>query len=267
MLNRDYEDLLLDVYEDGIHRPDRTGTGTRALLSCSLSYDIGSGYLPLITTKQVHFPSILGELLWMVSGSTNANELREKYGVTIWDEWADEVGNLGPIYGAQWRSWRDCCGRDVDQMAQLVDNLKSDPYSRRHIVSAWNVADLNAMALAPCHLLMQFFVMAGELHCQVYQRSADLFLGVPFNIASYAMLLTMVAQQVDLQPGMLYWQGGDCHIYDNHMTQVGEQLERDVREFPRIEIEKAPSLFEYTPQHFELIGYDPHPRITAPVAV
>ena len=260
-----YEDLLRLVLEHGTPKSDRTGTGTRSLFGHQLRYDLTAGF-PLITTKKVHLKSVIYELLWFLRGDSNVAWLHE-HGVTIWDEWASETGDLGPVYGVQWRSWPTPSGQHIDQISASLELLKRDPDSRRNIVSAWNVGEIPQMALPPCHAFFQFYVADGKLSCQLYQRSADLFLGVPFNIASYALLTRMVADQVGLAPGDFIWVGGDCHIYSNHVAQVAEQLSRDVRPFPTLEIAPAPSLFDYTYEHFTLHGYDPHPAIRAAVAV
>jgi thymidylate synthase len=264
-IDTQYEDLLRRILEQGTPKEDRTGTGTVSLFGEKLRYDLSETF-PLVTTKKVHFKSIAVELLWFLRGDSNVGWLREN-GVTIWDEWAAADGELGPVYGVQWRSWPTPDGQQVDQIAQLLDTLRSDPNSRRMIVSAWNVAALPDMALAPCHAFFQFYVAAGKLSCQLYQRSADMFLGVPFNIASYALLTKMIAAQVGLQPGDFVWVGGDCHIYSNHVAQVTEQLSRDARAFPTLELAPAPSLFDYTYEHFTVRDYDPHPAIRAAVAV
>ncbi|GAB2550720.1 thymidylate synthase [Leucobacter ruminantium] len=260
-----YEDLLREIFERGTPKGDRTGTGTRSLFGKQIRYDLSESF-PLITTKRVHFKSVAVELLWFLRGEGNIAFLKE-HGVTIWDEWADENGDLGPVYGVQWRSWPTPGGEHIDQISQVIEQLKSNPDSRRIIVSAWNVADLDEMALMPCHAFFQFYVADGRLSCQLYQRSADMFLGVPFNIASYALLTLMVAQQAGLEPGEFIWTGGDCHIYDNHVEQVERQLARDPYPYPRIEIRKADSIFDYTLDDFELVGYEHHPGIKAPVAV
>lgn len=260
-----YEDLLAKALNNGEPKEDRTGTGTLSLFGERLIYDLAAGF-PLITTKRVHFKSVVAELLWMLSGSTNVRPLQEQ-GVTIWNEWADRLGNLGPVYGAQWRGWLGPNGRTYDQMAKLVHDLRRNPNSRRHIVSAWNVAQLNEMALAPCHVLMQLNVCGGRLDLQVYQRSADLFLGAPFNIASYALLTHLLAAQTDYQPGRLIWVGGDVHLYRNHIEQAVVQLGRQPYSFPQISLRPAASLFDYTPEHIELRGYLHHPVIKAEVAV
>ena len=260
-----YEDLLRDVLEHGSWRPERTGTGARSVFGRQLRYDLAAGF-PLVTTKKVHTKSIFVELLWFLRGDGNVRWLQER-GVTIWDEWAREDGDLGPVYGVQWRSWPTPDGGHVDQIATVLRQLREDPTSRRMLVSAWNVGEIPQMALAPCHAFFQFFVADGRLSCQLYQRSADMFLGVPFNIASYALLVHMVAQQVQLEPGEFIWTGGDCHVYDNHQEQVREQLSRDVRPFPTLELDKADSIDSYELDQIRVIGYDPHPRIAAPVAV
>jgi thymidylate synthase len=259
-----YESLLRRVLETGTEKGDRTGTGTLSSFGERLRYDLSKGY-PLVTTKRVHFRSVAVELLWFLRGETNVRWLRE-HGVTIWDEWAAPDGDLGPVYGKQWRSW-PAAGGDVDQIADLMRTLTTDPDSRRMVVSAWNVAELPQMALAPCHLLFQFYVAAGRLSCQVYQRSADLFLGVPFNIAGYALLTHLVAQQAGLVPGDLVWVGGDCHVYRNHVEQVRAQLDREVYPFPTLEIDPAASIFDYTFEHLGLVDYRHHPALRAPVAV
>ena len=260
-----YEDLLRKVLETGVPKEDRTGTGTVSLFGERLRYDLATDF-PLITTKRVHFKSVAVELLWFLRGDGNTAWLRAN-GVTIWDEWADANGDLGPIYGVQWRSWPKRDGGTVDQIANLMQTLRTNPDSRRMIVSAWNVADLPEMALEPCHALFQFYVAGGRLSCQLYQRSADMFLGVPFNIAGYALLTRMIAAQAGLLPGDLIWVGGDCHIYNNHVEQVREQLTRPAFPFPRLELAPADSLFDYTYDHFSLVDYQHHPTLRAPVAV
>jgi len=260
-----YEDLLRKVLTSGTAKNDRTGTGTVSLFGERLRYDLSEGF-PLITTKRVHFKSIAVELLWFLRGDSNVGWMRDQ-GVTIWDEWADAAGELGPVYGVQWRSWPAPDGSHVDQIGGVLETLRTDPDSRRMIVSAWNVSDLPSMALAPCHAMFQFYVADGKLSCQLYQRSADLFLGVPFNIASYALLTRMVAAQVGLAPGDFIWVGGDCHIYNNHVEQVNEQLSRVPYAFPRLEIADRPSLFDYRYEDFTVVGYDHHPALKAPVAV
>jgi thymidylate synthase len=265
VVDTQYEDLLRRVLETGSSKTDRTGTGTVSLFGERLRYDLSRAF-PLVTTKKVHFRSIAYELLWFLRGEGNVRWLQD-HGVTIWDEWAAEDGSLGPVYGVQWRSWPTPDGGTVDQLAQVLDTLRSDPDSRRMVVSAWNVGALPEMALAPCHALFQFAVADGRLSCQLYQRSADLFLGVPFNIASYALLTQMVAQQVDLAPGDLIWVGGDCHVYTNHVQQVREQLAREVLPFPQLTLDRAPSLFEYAYEDLHLVGYRHHPAIRGAVAV
>lgn len=260
-----YEDLLRLVLTSGTAKADRTGTGTRSVFGHQLRYDLSQGF-PLVTTKKVHLRSIVYELLWFLRGDSNVGWLHE-HGVTIWDEWADANGELGPVYGAQWRSWPTPDGRHIDQISDVLDTLRRDPDSRRMIVSAWNVAELTKMALAPCHAFFQFYVADGKLSCQLYQRSADLFLGVPFNIASYALLTHMVAQQAGLKPGDFIWTGGDCHIYDNHVEQVTEQLSRTPFEFPGLRLRQADSLFDYAYADVEVLDYQHHPAIKAPVAV
>jgi thymidylate synthase len=260
-----YEDLLRHVLEHGSSRPDRTGTGSRSVFGHQMRYDLQQGF-PLVTTKRVHFRSIAYELLWFLRGESNVSWLRE-HGVTIWDEWAAPDGDLGPVYGVQWRAWPTPGGEHVDQIAGVLETLRTNPHSRRMVVSAWNVGEIPQMALPPCHTLFQFYVADGRLSCQLYQRSADLFLGVPFNIASYALLTHMVAQQVGLEPGDFVWTGGDCHIYDNHFDQVHEQLSRPPFPFPELRLKPAASLFEHTYEDFEIVGYQHHPALRAPVAV
>ena len=261
-----YEDLLRDVLEHGTHKQDRTGTGTRSVFGRQLRFDLAQGF-PLVTTKRVHFASIAYELLWFLRGESNVRWLRE-HGVTIWDEWADAAGELGPVYGVQWRSWPTPSGETIDQITWVVDEIRANPDSRRLVVSAWNPADIPDMALAPCHALLQFYVANGRLSCQLYQRSADLFLGVPFNIASYALLTHMVAQQTGLEVGDFVWTGGDCHIYDNHLEQVTEQLSRDPFPPPTLRFARTPdSIFDYQYDDFVVDGYQHHPAIRAAVAV
>ncbi len=260
-----YEDLLRRVLETGTRKSDRTGTGTRSIFGAQLRFDLQAGF-PLVTTKRVHLRSVVYELLWFLRGDSNVRWLQE-HGVTIWDEWARPDGELGPVYGVQWRSWPTPDGGHVDQLAALLESLRRDPDSRRHIVSAWNVADIPQMALAPCHALFQFYVADGRLSCQLYQRSADMFLGVPFNIASYALLTHMVAQQVGLEVGDFVWTGGDCHVYDNHVEQVREQLSRTAFPAPTLQLNRAASLFDYTFEDVQVLDYRHHPAIKAPVAV
>ena len=261
-----YEDLLRDVLESGTHKSDRTGTGTTSVFGRQIRFDLSQGF-PLITTKRVHFKSIAYELLWFLRGDSNVKWLQDN-GVTIWDEWADASGDLGPVYGVQWRSWPTPDGESIDQLSDVIDQIRKAPDSRRLIVSAWNPADIPDMALAPCHALFQFYVADGKLSCQLYQRSADLFLGVPFNIASYALLTLMVAQQVGLEPGDFVWTGGDCHIYDNHLDQVREQLSRDAYPYPSLRFARRPeSIFDYAYDDFIVEDYQHHAPIRAAVAV
>ncbi len=261
-----YEDLLRDVLEHGTRKSDRTGTGTRSVFGRQIRFDLAEGF-PLITTKRVHFKSIAYELLWFLRGDSNVRWLQE-HGVTIWDEWADAAGELGPVYGVQWRSWPTPSGEQIDQIQQVIEQIRTNPDSRRLIVSAWNPADIPDMALAPCHALFQFYVADGRLSCQLYQRSADLFLGVPFNIASYALLTHLVAAQTGLEVGDFVWTGGDCHIYDNHVEQVTEQLSRDPFPDPVLRIGRVPeSIDGYEYDDLEVVGYEHHPAIRAAVAV
>ncbi len=263
---KQYLDLLRIIKEDGVRKDDRTGTGTLSIFGHQLRCDLGAGF-PVLTTKKLHLRSIVHELLWFLSGDTNIRYLNEN-GVRIWDEWADESGDLGPVYGAQWRAWSTARGETVDQIQQAVEQLGSDPDSRRIIVCAWNVGEIEKMALPPCHALFQFYVAAGRLSCQLYQRSADVFLGVPFNIASYALLTYMVAQQTNFEPGEFIWTGGDCHLYLNHLEQVDLQLSREPLPLPRLDIKRRPSsIFDYRYEDFELVGYEAHPHIRAQVAV
>lgn len=260
-----YLELLAHVLEHGCDRNDRTGVGTRSVFGYQNRYDLSRGF-PLVTTKKLHFKSIAHELLWLLRGDTSVRSLQEQ-GVSIWDEWADESGDLGPVYGKQWRNWTGPDGRAHDQIRDLLARLRADPDSRRHVVSAWNVADLDRMALAPCHLLFQFHVAQGRLSCQLYQRSADLFLGVPFNIASYALLTRMVAQVCGLEPGHLVHTFGDVHLYRNHLDQAREQLARTPRGLPEVRLNpEITDLFAFRFEDFVLEGYDPHPHIAAPVA-
>ncbi len=261
-----FEDFMRHVATQGLAKADRTGTGTRSVFGHQMRFDLREGF-PLVTTKKVHFKSIAIELLWFLRGDSNVRWLHE-HGVTIWDEWARDDGDLGPVYGVQWRSWPTPDGGHVDQIAQVVAQLKANPDSRRIIVSAWNVAALPQMALMPCHAFFQFHVAEGRLSCQLYQRSADIFLGVPFNIASYALLTHMLAQQCDLEVGDFIWTGGDCHIYDNHVEQVRTQLAREPRPYPTLVLRRRPaSIFDYNFEDFAIEAYDPHPAIKAPVAV
>lgn len=267
IINRQYEDLLAEVLENGAAKGDRTGTGTLSLFGKQLRYNLATEGFPRITTKFVAMKAVKGELLWFLRGDTNIRWLQEQ-GITIWDEWADENGDLGPVYGYQWRSWPAPNGAHIDQIQQVIDTLRANPDSRRIIVSAWNVAELEKMALMPCHAFFQFYVADGKLSCQLYQRSADLFLGVPFNIASYSLLTHMVAQQCDLEVGEFVWTGGDCHIYTNHIEQVKEQISRTPYPFPKLELKKAPSIFSYQMDDIRAAeGYQHHPAIKAPVAV
>ncbi|GGO64467.1 thymidylate synthase [Microbacterium nanhaiense] len=260
-----YEDLLRDVLANGAHKSDRTGTGTTSVFGRQLRYDLSQGF-PLITTKKVHFKSVALELLWFLRGDSNVKWLQER-GVSIWDEWADNNGDLGPVYGVQWRSWPTPDGGHIDQIAKVVEQIRTTPDSRRMIVSAWNPAEVDDMALPPCHAMFQFYVADGRLSCQLYQRSADLFLGVPFNIASYAMLTMMIAQQAGLEPGEFVWTGGDCHIYDNHREQVAEQLSREPYPYPTLRIRRAATISDYEYDDFEVVDYQHHPAIRGAVAV
>lgn len=265
-MSQPYETLLADVLANGVAKGDRTGTGTRSVFGRQLRYDLAEGF-PLVTTKRVHFKSIALELLWFLRGDSNVRWLQER-GVTIWDEWADADGDLGPVYGVQWRSWPTPSGESIDQLSQLVEQIRANPDSRRLIVSAWNPADIPAMALAPCHAFFQVFVAEGRLSLQIYQRSADMFLGVPFNIASYALLTHMLAQQTGLEVGELVWTGGDCHVYDNHVEQVERQLSREPYPLPTLRFARRPaSILDYEYDDFEVVGYEHHPGIKAPVAV
>jgi len=265
-----YEDFMRHVAAHGVAKSDRTGTGTKGVFGHQMRFDLNEGF-PLVTTKKVFLKAVILELLWFLRGDSNAKWLQER-GVTIWDEWAGPDGELGPVYGVQWRSWPtpspENPGGHIDQIAQVVDQLKHNPDSRRIVVSAWNVAELSKMALMPCHAFFQFYVADGRLSCQLYQRSADIFLGVPFNIASYALLTHMLAQQCDLQVGDFIWTGGDCHIYSNHAEQVALQLSREPRPYPTLQIKRRPaSIFDYQFEDFAVEAYDPHPAIKAPVAV
>ena len=263
---KQYLELLREIRDNGVHKDDRTGTGTLSVFGYQLRCDLDAGF-PLLTTKKLHLKSIVHELLWFLKGDTNIGYLKDN-DVSIWDEWADENGNLGPIYGAQWRSWPTSGGEHVDQIERAVQLIKDDPNSRRIIVSAWNVGELDQMALSPCHALFQFYVADGRLSCQLYQRSADVFLGVPFNIASYSLLLMMMAKQTKLRPGEFVWTGGDCHLYLNHLEQAEQQLSREPLPLPRLAIKRTPaSIFDYRYDDFELIDYRAYSHIRAPVAV
>lgn len=261
-----YLDLMRHVQQHGAIKKDRTGTGTQSVFGYQMRFDLSEGF-PLVTTKKLHLKSIIHELIWFLKGSTNIAYLKE-HGVSIWNDWADEKGNLGPIYGYQWRSWPAPNGTHIDQISQVMEQIKHTPDSRRMIVSAWNVADISNMKLPPCHALFQFYVADGKLSCQLYQRSADIFLGVPFNIASYALLTHMMAQQANLDVGDFIWCGGDCHLYSNHMEQVNLQLSREPLPLPQLEIKRKPeSIFDYRFEDFEIVNYQSHPHIKAPVAV
>jgi thymidylate synthase len=261
-----YLDLLRHIRERGTRKDDRTGTGTLSVFGYQMRVDLAQGF-PLLTTKKLHLKSIVHELLWFLKGDTNVRYLHE-HGVTIWDEWADERGELGPIYGRQWRAWPGPDGRPIDQISRTIDLIRRNPDSRRIVVNAWNVGELEQMSLTPCHALFQFWVGDGKLSCQLYQRSADVFLGVPFNIASYALLTHMFAQQCELAPGDFIWTGGDCHLYLNHLDQADEQLQRTPLPLPRLAIKrKPPSIFEYEFEDFQLLNYQAHPSIRAPIAV
>ena len=261
-----YLDLLRKALDEGVRKDDRTGTGTLSVFGPQMRFDLRDGF-PLVTTKKVHVPSVVGELIWFVRGDTNVAWLHE-HDITIWDEWADETGDLGPIYGYQWRSWPAPDGRHVDQLAAVIERIRDDPDSRRLVVSAWNVADLPRMALAPCHALFQFYVADGRLSCQLYQRSGDLFLGVPFNIASYALLTHMVAQVTDLEAGEFVHTLGDAHLYLNHLDQAREQLAREPRPLPELRLDPSCRTIDaFTPGAVEVVDYDPHPAIRAPIAV
>jgi thymidylate synthase len=263
---KQYLDLMRHVRDHGVEKSDRTGTGTRSVFGHQMRFNLADGF-PLLTTKKLHLKSITHELLWFLQGDTNIRYLKE-HGVGIWDEWADANGDLGPVYGKQWRSWPTPDGRHIDQMQLLLDQIRGNPDSRRLIVSAWNVGELDQMALMPCHAFFQFYVAHGRLSCQLYQRSADIFLGVPFNIASYAMLTLMIAQVCELQPGDFVWTGGDCHLYSNHLEQTELQLSRTPRSLPRMTLNPAvKDLFAFRFEDFTLSDYDPHPHIKAPVAI
>ena len=263
---KQYLDLMRHVLAQGHEKSDRTGTGTRSVFGYQMRFNLADGF-PLLTTKKLHTRSIIHELLWFLKGDTNIGYLKEN-GVRIWDEWADENGNLGPVYGHQWRHWPAKDGGEIDQITQLIEGLKKNPDSRRHIVRAWNPTDIPDMKLPPCHALFQFYVAGGKLSCQLYQRSADIFLGVPFNIASYALFTLMVAQVCGYEPGEFVWTGGDCHLYSNHMDQTALQLSRETRALPTLKINpEVKDIFAFRFEDFTLEGYDPHPHISAPVAV
>ena len=263
---RQYHDLMKEVLAKGVQKSDRTGTGTVSVFGHQMRFNLADGF-PMVTTKKLHLKSIIYELLWFLKGSTDNNWLKER-GVSIWNEWAAPDGDLGPIYGYQWRSWPAPNGQHIDQISEVVETIKKNPDSRRIIVSAWNVADIPRMALAPCHAFFQFYVADGKLSCQLYQRSADIFLGVPFNIASYALLTHMMAQQCNLEVGDFVWTGGDCHLYSNHLEQVELQLSRNFFPLPKLNILRKPdSIFDYEFEDFEIVGYESHPHIKAPVAI
>ncbi|CAH1190895.1 MULTISPECIES: thymidylate synthase [Paenibacillus] len=263
---KNYLELLQDVLHNGVHKEDRTGTGTLSVFGRQLRFDLNEGF-PLVTTKRIHLKSVVHELLWFLSGDTNIRYLKDN-GVSIWDEWADENGDLGPVYGSQWRTWEAPSGEKIDQIAAVVDAIKNNPDSRRHLVSAWNVAEINRMKLPPCHFAFQFYVAEGKLSCMLTMRSVDTFLGLPFNIASYALLTHMIAQQCDLEVGEFIWSGGDVHIYSNHLEQVKTQLEREPFALPKLVIKRKPdSIFDYKFEDFEFENYQHHPGIKAPVAI
>lgn len=264
---KQYLNLLGKVLVTGANKGDRTGTGTRSIFGHQMRFDLAEGF-PLLTTKKVHLKAIIHELLWFIRGDTNIKYLNDN-DVHIWDEWADSDGNLGPVYGKQWRSWPTggYNSKTIDQLSNVIDSIENNPDSRRHIITAWNPAEVDNMALPPCHCLFQFYVADGKLSCQLYQRSADIFLGVPFNIASYALLTQMIAQHCELEPGEFIWTGGDCHIYNNHFQQAVLQLERDTRSLPKMIIKPRDTIFEHMYEDFVLTGYDPHPAIKAPIAV
>lgn len=261
-----YETFEREVFEHGVSKSDRTGVGTRSLFGYQMRFRLQDGF-PLVTTKKLHLRSIIHELLWFLKGDSNIKYLHDNK-VTIWDEWADENGDLGPVYGVQWRAWKAADGRTIDQISEVIRQIKTNPNSRRLVVSAWNVGEVDKMALPPCHMFFQFYVAQGRLSCQLYQRSCDVFLGVPFNIASYSLLTHMMAQQCDLEVGDFIWTGGDCHIYNNHFEQVKLQLEREPRPYPKLVIKRKPdSIFDYHFEDFEIVDYDPWPSIKAPIAV
>ncbi|KLU55126.1 thymidylate synthase [Paenibacillus sp. ClWae2A] len=263
---KNYLDLLQDILNNGVHKGDRTGTGTQSVFGRQLRYDLSEGF-PLVTTKRIHLKSVIHELLWFLSGDTNISYLKEN-GVKIWDDWADENGDLGPVYGSQWRTWEAPNGEKIDQIAAVIDSIKNNPDSRRHLVSAWNVAEINNMKLPPCHFAFQFYVAEGKLSCMLTMRSVDTFLGLPFNIASYALLTHMIAQQCDLEVGDFIWSGGDVHIYSNHVDQVKTQLKREPYALPKLVIKRKPdSIFDYKFEDFEFENYQHHPGIKAPIAV
>ncbi|OCG36094.1 thymidylate synthase [Gilliamella sp. Fer2-1] len=263
---KQYLALMQKILDEGTSKSDRTGTGTLSIFGHQMRFNLQEGF-PLVTTKKCHLRSIIHELLWFLKGDTNINYLKDNK-VTIWDEWADQNGDLGPVYGKQWRAWGADDGRQIDQISQLIEKIKNDPDSRRMIVSAWNVGELDKMALAPCHAFFQFYVANGKLSCQLYQRSCDVFLGLPFNIASYSLLVHMIAQQCDLQVGDFVWTGGDTHLYSNHMEQTYLQLSREPKVLPKLIIKrKPPTIFDYNFEDFEIMDYDPYPAIKAPVAV
>jgi thymidylate synthase len=263
---KQYLQLMRDILDNGVQKGDRTGTGTLSVFGRQMRFDLSQGF-PLLTTKKLHIRSIIHELLWFLSGDTNIKYLKDN-GVSIWDEWADENGDLGPVYGKQWRRWKTPNGEEIDQISQVVRQIKNNPNSRRHIVSAWNVADVNDMALPPCHTLFQFYVAEGKLSCQLYTRSQDFFLGTPFNLASYALLVHMIAQQCNLEPGDFVWTGGDVHLYSNHLEQANIQLTREPYPMPTLIIKRKPdSIFDYRFEDFEITNYQAHPSIKAPIAV
>lgn len=263
---RQYLDFIEHILHNGVHKNDRTGTGTISTFGYQMRFNLKEG-LPVVTTKKLHLRSIIHELLWFLSGDTNIKYLKD-HGVRIWDEWADKEGNLGPIYGKQWRRWETADGKIIDQISQVIEQIKTNPESRRHIVIAWNVGELDQMALPPCHLLFQFYVVNGKLSCLLFQRSADTFLGVPYNLTSYSLLTHMVAQQCDLDVNEFIWTGGDCHIYTNHLEQVKLQLTREPYPLPKLVLKRKPaSIFDYQFEDFEIVGYQAHSHIAAPVAV